>query len=111
MVLSVAAALIAARLTAVHVPLRVIPLVSRGRGAEGIKREHGADYPSGANAVAAPATVSGQSPSLPTDLSDREGDGDDKEAVSQETCQRTWSLVRKSGYHFSGSTERPQQAG
>jgi hypothetical protein len=68
MVFSIAAALIAARLTAVHVALRVILLVSRGRGAEGIKREHGADYPSGANAVAAPATVSGQSPSLPTDL-------------------------------------------
>ena len=38
--------------------------------------------------MAAPATVSGQFPSHPTDF-DREGDGDDKETVSQvKMCQQ-----------------------
>jgi iron complex transport system ATP-binding protein len=53
---------------------------------EGIKREHGEAYPSGTDAVAAPATVSGESVSNPTDLKGWEGEADDRDAASQETC-------------------------
>ena len=68
----------------------------------GIKREHGAAYPSGTKTVAAPATVSGECPELPLAKAGKAGQA--QRPASQETCRHHPSLALIFYVHTEGVT-------